>query len=135
MSRIPIFESEFITVEYLSDKKIISHVIHKPVGGQHFRDALNAGTDALIERGACKWLSDDRKNGPLSPEDAEWGFNIWNARTIKGGWKYWAVIVPPDVVAAGSLIPTINDLFEMGLRMMVFSDPAEAMAWLDSMKD
>jgi len=134
MSQITIHDSEYITVELFPEKKLIYHVIHKPTGGQPLRDALNAGTEALRTYGACKWLSDDRKNGPLSREDAEWGFNDWNRRTIDAGWKYWANVVPEEVVAAGSLMPAIDALFELGLRMMVFTDPQEAMEWLDQME-
>jgi len=134
MSRVTIVDNEYITVEYVPEKKMIHHTIHKPVGGQLFRDALNAGTEALRKHGACKWLSDDRKNGPLSREDAEWGFNDWNLRTIQAGWKYWALVVPPEVAAAGSLVPTMGDLFKLGLRMMVFTDLEAASEWLDGLE-
>jgi hypothetical protein len=130
MSPITIVDNEYITIEYLPDEKIIHHTIHKPVGGQPFRDALNAGTETLAKHGASKWLSDDRKNGPLSPEDIEWGFNDWNKRTIDLGWKYWAMVVPETSIAAGSLIPTIQALADLGLRVRVFSDLEEAMEWL-----
>lgn len=132
MSSIIIHESDGITVEYLSDKGIIKHTIHKPISGQPFRDALLAGAKALRENGATKWLSDDRRNGPLTAEDIEWSVNEWQAPTIGAGWKYWAVVVPEELVAAGSLTSTINSLFEKGLRMMVFSKLEAAQAWLDS---
>jgi hypothetical protein len=133
MSRITLVENEYITLEYLTDKKIIYHTIHKPIGSQALRAALNTGTEALKKYGACKWLSDDRKNGPLAREDAEWGFNDWNPRTIAAGWKYWANVVPTDVASAGTLTPTMNALYDMGLRMMVFDNLEEAMEWLDSL--
>jgi hypothetical protein len=133
MSQIIVVDNEYITVEYLPEKKTIKHTIHQPVGGQVFRDALNAGTATLAKHGACKWLSDDRLNGPLSPEDVEWGFNDWNRRTIDAGWKYWALVVPPEVAAAGSLIPTMTALFELGLRMMVFTEVEAAAEWLDGL--
>ncbi|MBI5958167.1 MAG: hypothetical protein HY866_05510 [Chloroflexi bacterium] len=135
MIRIVLFSSEYMTLEYLQDKKIIHHTIHKPVGGQPLRDVLNTGTEALGKYGACKWLSDDRKNGPLSEEDREWGFNDWNRRTIEKGWKYWALVVPQELVDAGTMIPTMEALFTLGLRMMVFTSVEEGMAWLDKMKD
>jgi hypothetical protein len=135
MSRIVIFENEYMTLEYLSDQKIVYHTIHKPVGGQPLRDVLNAGTETLARYGACKWLSDDRKNGPLSEEDREWGFNDWNRRTLDAGWKYWALVVPQAVFDAGTMMPTIETLFTLGLRMMVFTTVEEALAWLDSMED
>ncbi len=134
MSPITVFDDEHMTVEYLADKKIVYHTIHKPVGGQVFRDALMAGTAALKQYGACKWLSDDRKNGPLSPDDIEWGLHNWNIPTIKAGWKYWAVVVPEELIAAGSLTPTMEGLYALGLRMLAFSKLDEAIEWLDSLE-
>ncbi|NLX09585.1 MAG: hypothetical protein GXY36_08005 [Chloroflexi bacterium] len=132
MSNIILFDHERITVEYMTDKKIVHHTIHAPVGGQILRDALESGTAALAKYGASKWLSDDRKNGPLDEAEREWGFVDWNRRTMEAGWKYWANVVPQAVVDAGTLGPTIEDLFTLGLRVMVFTDLEEATAWLDS---
>jgi hypothetical protein len=134
MSEVIIIDNEYITVKYLEDKKIIYHTVRKPIPDQFLKDAVNAGTDALIEYGACKWLSDDRKNGPVSREIAEWGRKEWNPRSIAGGWKYWANVVPVEVAAAGALTPVIEDLFNLGLRMMVFSDLESALEWLDKME-
>jgi hypothetical protein len=131
MSPITIVDNEYITLQYLPDKKLIYHTIRKPIPDQPLKDALNAGTDALREYGACKWLSDDRKNGPVSPEIAEWGRADWNPRTIAAGWKYWADVVPVELASAGTLSPVIQALFELGLRMMVFTDLEEAFQWLD----
>jgi hypothetical protein len=133
MSSIIIAHNEFMTLEYLPDKKIIYHTIHQPIGGQPLRDVLNAGTETLARYGACKWLSDDRKNGPLSEEDREWGYNDWNKRTIGVGWKYWALVVPKALVDAGTMQPTIAALFELGLRLQVFTNVEDAFQWLESM--
>jgi hypothetical protein len=130
-----LIDNEYITVRYLPDKRTIYHTIHKPFSGQLFRDALLAGTKSLIENGACKWLSDDRLNGPLSEEDTVWALQVWHAQAIAAGWKFWAVVVPPEVVAAGSLVPIIDSLFERGLRMMAFADLGQAQAWLDQMQE
>ena len=134
MSEVVLVDNEFITVKYLDDKKIIYHTIHKPFPDQVLKDALNAGTDALIEFGACKWLSDDRKSGPISPELMEYGREEWHPRTIAAGWKYWANVVPEELVAAGSLTPVIENLYNLGLRMMVFTDLDSAFQWLDGME-
>lgn len=134
MDPIIVVDNEYITLRCLPDKKIIHHTIHQPFGGQPFRDALNAGTEALKKYGACKWLSDDRKMGLLPPEDVQWGDEDWNQRTIAAGWKYWALVVPQEVVAAGSLMPTIENLYKLGLRVMVFSDLDEAFGWLERME-
>ncbi|MBZ0276982.1 MAG: hypothetical protein K8I60_12600 [Anaerolineae bacterium] len=133
MSEITIVDNPYITVKYLDDQKIVFHTIHKPVGGQVFRSALNAGTEALKRYGASKWLSDDRLNGPVSDEDREWSFQNWNLPTIQAGWKYWALVVPTELIAADSLAPVIEKLYEYGLRMMTFSTVEAALEWLNRM--
>jgi hypothetical protein len=137
MSRTTIVTNEYITVEYLSDKATIYHTVHKPMGveqAQLLRDCLDAGTNALKKYRISKWLSDDRKNGPLPPEVIQWGFSDWNPRTIKAGWKYWANVVPVEIAAAGTLMPVIQDLYHLGLRMQVFTKVEDALKWLDEMK-
>jgi hypothetical protein len=131
MSSITIVENEYITVEYWIDKQLIRHTIHKPIDGETFKAALDAGTEALAKYQARKWLSDDRKNGPLPPETMNWAFNDWGPRTIAAGWQYWANVVPQELAAAGTLVPVIEHYHEKGLRMMVFSDVDPAIEWLD----
>ena len=136
MSEIIVLDNEFITVRYLEDKKIIYHTIHKPFPDQALIDALNAGTEALTKYKACKWLSDDRHSGPLSPEVIEFGRSSFQPRTVAGGWKYWANVVPVEVAAAGTLAPVIeNAYYEFGLRMMVFTNLEDAFQWLEKLED
>ncbi len=134
MLPVTITDNEYITVQYLPDKKIIYHTIHKPIDGQPLKDALNAGTAALARYKACKWLSDDRLNGPLSQEVLDWGLQDWDPRTSAAGWKYWAEVVPQQLASAGTMLPLIEILYGMGLRMMVFTDLEKAFQWLDSLE-
>lgn len=136
MSKITLYDSEYITVEYWEDKKLIYHVVHKPFSGQleTFKAALNSGTEALEKYQVHKWLSDNRKSDQFTEEGREW-FSEWQPRTIKAGWKYWATIVPQDLAAAGTLMPIIEQLYKFGLRMMVFTNVEEALEWLDSMSN
>jgi len=132
-SEIILASEEFITVKYLPERGIIYHTIHKPMTGKPLHNILDKAAEFLKEQGVRKWLSDDRKNGPIPPEDALWGRD-WNQRMIKAGWKYWAIVVPAEIHAAGALSPVIDELYELGLRMMVFSDIEKAFEWLDSME-
>jgi hypothetical protein len=135
MPDIILMDNEFITLKYLPEKKIIFHTIHQPIGGQPLRDALLCGYDMLQHFGASKWVSDDRLNGPMSQEDREWGNANLNARAKEAGWKYWALVVPKAVVAAGAMIPIIDLLFKQGLRMMVFSEVEDAFKWIEQFED
>lgn len=134
MQPITVHDNEYITVQVLPDKKCIYHVVHKPIPHLPLVDALEAGSKALKEHGLHKWLSDDRLNGPLAKESQEWGFNYWGPRTIKDGWKYWANVVPAELVAAGALAPVMTAYFGLGLRLQVFSTVEEATGWLDSLE-
>ena len=134
MQPVTVFDNEYIIVQYLPDKKCIYHEVRKPIPHLPLVDALNAGSAAIQKYGVCKWLSDDRKNGPLAKETQEFGFNDWGPRTIKAGWKYWADVVPKELVAAGALAPVMEAYFGLGLRMQVFSSVEEAQEWLDSLK-
>jgi hypothetical protein len=136
MLPIIIVDNESVTLQYLPDKRTIYHVIHKPIPEDDVLKAfLDAGTEALKKHGACKWLSDDRKNGPLSPTFLKWSATDWQPRTIAAGWKYWANVVPHEMAAAGTLMPVIDNLYEMGLRMVLFSDLEKAFEWLDKIED
>ncbi len=127
-----VVNNEYITLQYLPDQKCIYHVIHKPIPDQPLMDALNAGSAALEKYGLHKWFSDDRLNGPLSKFIQDWGFDDWDPRTIKAGWKYWANVVPKQLVAAGALAPVMQAVFGLGLTLQVFASEEEAWQWLDS---
>jgi hypothetical protein len=136
MSKVAIYTTEYITVEYWPDNKLIAHTIHQPMSSQlaTFKEALNLGTEALIKYKVSKWLSDDRNNDPLTKEGNEWAFGDWQPRTLQAGWKYWAAVVPQDLAAAGTLVPVVNHLFTLGLRMMVFTNTEAAVKWLDQLE-
>jgi hypothetical protein len=130
---ITLVDNEFITLKHVAEGDYIYHVIHKPISFETFREALDIGAEALKDKGCVKWLSDDRKNGPLSEKQQKWAQEDWIPRTIQAGWKFRAVVVPTELISAGSLMPVINGLYEYGLRMAVFASHEEAVEWLSKM--
>ncbi|MFN8528429.1 MAG: hypothetical protein U0670_07450 [Anaerolineae bacterium] len=126
-----LIDNEFITLRYLPDEKIVHHTIHKPIDYNTLGAAMELGLKVLQENGASKWLSDDRLNGPVVMEDTEINRD-WGKRMVAAGWRYWANIVPEEIVAADSLVPIIETFYEIGLRMMVFTNADDALAWLKS---
>lgn len=130
MQPITLVDNEYVTLTYLPDGKLLHHTIHKPVDEQVFKQALDKGVEALKNYHIDRWLSDDRNNGPFSPEFSQWALNDWIPRAIANGWKYWANVVPNDIKAAGTLGPFIDALSTMGLRMMLFTKVNEASQWL-----
>ena len=91
---------------------------------------MNNGADTLKKYGATKWLSDDRENMALTPEDSQWATTNWFPRSVKEGWKTWALVVPTDTMAKLNMKEFVDQYFEQGLRIMVFTDPEEALQWL-----
>ncbi len=135
MADVILIDNEYVTMKYLEDKKTIYHVVHKPIAGQPLRDMLLTGIEALEKYGVHKWLSDDRKNGPMPDDDRAWAEVNIDGHAGRVGWKYWALVVPQQIIAAGSMAPVIEFNFQRGMRMMVFSDPDEAQEWLDQFED
>ena len=131
MSPIIILDNEYITVQYVPEIRSIYHTIHKPIDGQPLKDALNAGTDALKQYGACKWLSDDRKNGSAITRSTLVGDQGVGAAHGCGWLEILGHVVPMELAAAGSLAPVIEAYYELGLRMMVFTDVEKATQWLN----
>ena len=130
VSEITIIQNEYATLVYYPDTKVVHHTFHKPIKGQELRDVLNTGIKTLQKYKASKWLSDDRGNSVLPPEDSEWGKKDWFPRAVKAGWKYWALVVPHETVARMSMKDVIDSYFEQGLRIAVFTDPEDALKWL-----
>ena len=129
-----IFENAYASLIYYPEQKLIHHKFHQPLQGQPLRDVLNAGSDVLDQRGATKWLSDDRNNSGLTPEDADWANQDWSPRTIRAGWKYWALVVPEAVAARFSMQRPFDRAFSEGLRIAAFVNPNEAKEWLESVQ-
>ncbi|MFN8530258.1 MAG: hypothetical protein U0670_16785 [Anaerolineae bacterium] len=132
MAPAPAFlETEYVTLQYLPDKQCLYHVAQTYPNDQQFKNALNAGAAALEKYKINKWVSDDRKLGPMSPDLLQWGATEFNPRAIAAGWRFWANVVPEQVATATDTFAIMETLFEFGLRMMVFTNTQEAFEWID----
>ena len=127
-----IVENEKITLVYHEADKIVHHTIHHEISGEDFRSVLLKGSDIFEEEGATKWLSDDRANGPFNEEDTDWSINVWSKKVVAAGWKFWALVLPEDVIGKLTLQGIVDFYAEMGVTVQIFSDPDEAMRWLKS---
>jgi len=131
----PIFrppDSPIATVWCIPEKKLIHHQIHKFVFGEEFRRFLLAGTEAMKKNKATKWLSDDRANTVMSPEDMEWGQKTWFPQTVAAGWKFWAIVQPEKVLAQMGMEQLVKDYSAAGITAKFFTDPDEAVKWLEA---
>jgi hypothetical protein len=128
-----IIDNEYATLLYYPGAKIVHHTFHKPIGGQPFRDVLLTGLKTMKANNAQKWLSDDRANQAVPPEDGEWGNNVWFPQVQAAGWKYWALVVPQDLEGRMSMKEFVDSYYERGIRIMVFTTAEEALQWLESL--
>jgi hypothetical protein len=110
---------------------IVHHEIKRFIHGQELRDLLSRGSEVLIERHATKWLSDDRKNGALSKEDAAWAESVWRPPVLAAGWRAWAMVPPESVVGHMDISKYTAAAGALGLKVRTFSDPVTALAWLE----
>ena len=131
MSTTTLYESNAVTVWYHPETKIVHHKIHKFVYGEEFHKFLLIGTETLKKNHAQKWLSDDRSNTVLRPEDMEWGAVNWFPQTIEAGWKYWAIVQPEKIIAQTNMKKLVEDYGKMGVVAKFFTDSDEAMKWLE----
>jgi hypothetical protein len=129
-----LIDDEAVGLWYHPTYQIVHHELRRFVHGQEFRQVLEKGLEAFQMHGACKWLSDDRGNGPLTPRDQEWALNNWAPRVMAAGWKYWSVVLPEKVLGQMNMRRWIETYEKQGVTAQAFSDPLRAMVWLRQQK-
>lgn len=127
-----ISDTEYATLWYYPEDKIVHHQFHKFIHSDEFRSMLMKGVEVFKQYGADKWLSDDRLNGAMTAEDIQWGQDVWTPAVFAAGWKYWAIMMPDKVVGKMSLRRLIDQYSEMGVQVDIFDDTDEALKWLRS---
>jgi hypothetical protein len=130
MSILSVIDNQYAQLVFYSDVKIIHHTFRKSLDSAHFRLVLNSGVDLLKRHNATKWLSDNREIGPHAEGDDAWANSDWLPRAVAAGWKYWALVVPHDVKARMSMSDVIASFYDVGIRVMVFTEVEEAKNWL-----
>lgn len=135
MSQIVVFDNEYATFWYHPEARVVHHRFKQPIGGDDFRTVLNTGLQIMQDYGATSWLSDDRNNSALSPEDGDWAKNDWFPRVLKVGWRRWAIVLPESVVGQMDMQQFIENQTAAGIEVNVFSDVDAALAWLEDAVD
>ena len=128
-----VLDGETARLCYDSRHKIVQHEFRSFVHGRALRDVLEKGLEILKQRGAQKWLSDDRGNGPVTSAASEWALNDWAPRVIAAGWKYWGVVLPEKVLGQMNMRRWIETYSKLGVLAHVFDDPEAARAWLKAL--
>ncbi len=129
---ITILDTEYVTLWYYPEHKIVHHVIHKFIYGDNFRANLEEGLKIFQQYGAAKWLSDDRHNSVLMKEDIEWSGEDWFPRMYDAGWRYWAIVMPDKVVGQANMNRVMNTYVNRGLTVKIHDHSETALEWLKS---
>jgi hypothetical protein len=127
---LTIIDTEAVSLHYYPATRIVHHEIRRFIHGPQLRALLLEGVRAFRKYGANKWLSDDRGNGPLKPEDATWASTEWSPQVIAAGWKYWAVVLPAKAMAQMNMQRWTSVYAKAGVTVQVFEHPKAAMQWL-----
>jgi len=131
VSKTIVLKNTHLTVWIHPETKIVHHRFNKFTHGEAFRKGLKSGLAVMKKYKAQKWLSDDRKNSALPREDLEWARTEWGPAAIKAGWKHWAIVLPINIIGQMNLKKCIEIYTEMGLNVQAFSDPDEALEWIE----
>ena len=132
MSGTTISDTEYATLWYHPESKIVHHQFHKFIHGDEFRQVLEKGLEIFKQNDAHKWLSDDKKNSTLTTEDSDWGQKDWFPRVFAAGWKYWAIVMPDKIVGKMNMQRFIDNYSTQGLMIDIFDDADEALQWLET---
>jgi len=132
MDKELILDNEYMTVCYYPNKKIVSHEFHKFTYGKTLQDGLSAGAAILEEKGAQKWLADQRKKTGSDKDDMNWTSTVWRPRVIKAGLKYWAIVLPEKILGQMVMKRIIEEYANTGVKVQMFNNPDEAMRWLEA---
>jgi hypothetical protein len=130
MNRISIVDSSLIAVWAYPELQMIHHQMKGFCFGDQFRDALTQGIEAMQRYGATKWLSDDRANSAMPPDDGAWATEVWFPRARAAGWRHWAIVQPGTVLGQSNMGRYVKHFAEQGINARMFSDPDAATRWL-----
>jgi len=129
---ITLIDDERYSLSYDADSKVIYHTVKRSISGAAFRELLTRGAECLEQNQVSKWLSDDRKNGPVGPEDSTWGETIWGPRVLRAGFKFWAIVVPSSAVGSLQMRRFAKLYRERGVAVEIFDDLQRAWTWIKS---
>ena len=123
-------ETDGYLLEYLEDIQSMRHVLKRNNSFDEWQELLLTGTAYLADKGISKWISDNRKNGRISEEAAEWIDQTWLPFALRSGWTTWAVVEPENFSSKLNQRKYNKDFLRKGIRMASFSDPEEAVEWI-----
>jgi hypothetical protein len=131
MPTVTILDDEDMSLWYHPETGIVHHSIHKYLLPGLFRRLLTASAELLETHRAGKYLSDDRSNVVVDPEDIRWADENWYPRVLEAGLKRWALVLPATMVGTLQARTILNERRSRGLEAEGFDTVEAAMAWLE----
>lgn len=126
-----LLSNEFASLWFYPETGIVHHQFHKVVSGQAFREVLNLGLKLFKEGRANKWLSDDRVNTILPPDDSAWSNDLWLPQMLEAGWTHWAIVLPERQLGQINMRRLIGEVAARRVATEIFANPLDALAWLE----
>jgi hypothetical protein len=130
MSTVTVLDDEFMSLWYHPQTGIVHHRINGYLVQGGFRKLLDASAELLESRRATKYLSDDRNNVVVDPEDIKWADDNWYPRAIKAGLRRWALVLPATMVGTLQAKSILEKRRKQGLDVEGFDGIEAALAWL-----
>lgn len=125
-----ILQNSFVSLWYYPKFKIVHHQMLQAPSSEIFRELLTEGASLVERHRVPKWLSDDRGNTLLRPDDEEWSAKEWMPRVLRGGFKYWAVVLPEAAIGQLNMRRLAAHHKQHGIISCVESSPLRALDWL-----
>ena len=130
--KITILETQLLSLWFYPQAGILHHQLHTFIPAAAFEELLTAGLDYIERQKATKWLSDNRGNPIVTQETAEWARTVWAPRAIGAGFKYWAAVMPSELLGRMQMRTFIDEYAKLGVTVHPFEDVDKALRWLET---
>ncbi len=130
MATVTILDDEYMSLWYHPETGIVHHRIKGYLVQGGFRKLLNASAELVETHRATRYLSDDRQNVVVDPEDIKWADDNWYPRVFKAGLKRWALVLPATMVGTLQAKSILETRRKQGLEAEGFDRIEAALAWL-----
>ncbi|MGC4089512.1 MAG: hypothetical protein QM756_16800 [Polyangiaceae bacterium] len=125
-----ILENNHLLLWYYPELKIVHHEMVQAPTSEEFRALLSKGADVLERNGAIKWMSDDRGNTMLRPDDEQWADSEWLPRVLRAKFKFWAIVLPVAAIGKLNMQRIATQHARRGIVSRIETMPNPAFEWL-----
>lgn len=125
-------DEAYLSIRWRSVPKILYAEWKGYATSAEFRAALLTGVRAMKERHVVAYVSDARRAKVVTPEDEQWGREVWLPMAVAAGLKRMAIVVAPSGLAKQEYESAATQMDAHGLSMRTFDSVAAATVWAQS---